>query len=228
MTNYDSDGSLENEWDEPGDLAWREVDWEHYLQEQDAGIRDYLDHYDALSGHAERLDEVARRMGWAQLADESETDDADDGNPQEDSAPDSEWEPYTLHRNPVYIATRALHLSLTATWEKLAADPASVPPPLGIALLATFNRGYEQALLATQALDLGDYGLAVCLFKRALRELNTALAHLDAGADPGRRSLAAYRDYALPRLFDLREIWLRVMHECRGELGPDAGEESRE
>ena len=30
--------------------------------------------------------------------------------------------------------------------------------------------------------------------------------------------MAAFREDALPRLFDLREIWLRVMSECRSEL----------
>jgi hypothetical protein len=30
--------------------------------------------------------------------------------------------------------------------------------------------------------------------------------------------VAAYREDALPRLFDLREIWLRIIHECREEL----------
>jgi hypothetical protein len=28
----------------------------------------------------------------------------------------------------------------------------------------------------------------------------------------------AYRECALVRLFDLREIWLRVVNECREEL----------
>lgn len=231
MTNFNSEGTFENEWDEPGELAWREIDWELYLQEQDGAVREYLSHYDALATHAERLDEAARRMGWEQMAKEAEAaaenTPADEGR-EDAPEPEADWEPYTLHKNPVYIATKALHLSLTQNWAQLAAGSGQVPPPLGIALLTTLNRGYEQSLLATQAVDLGDYGLAVCLFKRALRELNSSLAHLDAGAGGQSHGLADYRRYALPRLFDLREIWLRVLNECREELGPGADEENGE
>lgn len=223
MINYNSDGSIENEWDEPGDLAWREVDWELYLDEQDESIRDYLTRYDSLMGNVDRLDEVARLMGWEQMAESAEEAGPPDRNapPDDDSLPESGWEPYTLHKNPVYISTKALYLGLTKTWEQLASSQAHVPPPLGIVLLATLNRGYEQSLLAIQALDLGDYGLAVCLFKRALRELNLTLGHIESGLAGKDEACVSYREYALPRLFDLREIWLRVMNECREELGPD-------
>ena len=62
---------------------------------------------------------------------------------------------------------------------------------------------------------MGDYTLAICLFKRALRELNLTLARLSQ-PDVAETQLAIrYREYAMPRLFDLREIWLRVMNECR-------------
>jgi hypothetical protein len=36
----------------------------------------------------------------------------------------------------------------------------------------------------------------------------------------------AYREETLPRLFDLREIWLRVIAECREELDRPVDEES--
>ena len=112
-------------------------------------------------------------------------------------------------------------MSLLAHWERVAAQPNRVPAALGITLQALLYRGNEQALQAVQALEMGDYTLAVCLFKRALRELNLTLARLSE-PDVAETPLAVrYREYAMPRLFDLREIWLRVMNECRATGAED-------
>src|SRR5690606_31699027 len=87
-----------------------------------------------------------------------------------------------------------------------------------LAFHASLYRGEEQAMLAIQALDFGDYAMAISLFKRSLRELNRSFSLLSPVAVEHSRALAAFRDEAFPRLFDLREIWLRVMNECRDEL----------
>lgn len=215
MTNQDSDGLFENDWDDRGELAWTEADWERYLTEQETAIRQYQKHYDELVGSGERVDEAARRMGW-ELNDSVIGDSADDEDDSADDAFDDDWEPYTLHRNPVYIATRALYASLLSEWERNAAQSAQVPSPIGMVVQTSLHRGNEQALHAIQSLEMGDYTLALCFFKRALRELNTTLSrvnHPEVAASP---ALTQFRDFALPRLFDLREIWLRVMNECRG------------
>jgi len=215
MTNSDSDGLFENDWEDRGELAWTEADWMKYLGEQDTAVRDYLKHYDQLAAVTDRIDEVARRMGW-ELASVPETEAEEAAAEAEaDEVFAGDWDPYTLHRNPVYISSRALYLSLIAQWERVAAQPDRVPAALGITLQALLYRGNEQVLQAVQALEMGDYTLAVCLFKQALRELNHTLARLsqpDVAATP---LAMRYREYALPRLFDLREIWLRVMNECR-------------
>lgn len=216
MTNSDSDGLFDNDWEDRSELSWTEKDWQKYLSEQEEAVRDYIKHYDQLSEATDRIDEVARRMGWemtestgvAELADDEDDEDDDDSF-------DGDWDPYTLHRNPVYIATRSLYLSLISHWERVAAQPDRVPAALGITLQASLYRGNEQVMQAVQALEMGDYTLAVCLFKLALKELNQTLARLSQ-PDVAANALAMrYREYALPRLFDLREIWLRVMNECR-------------
>ncbi|MGA3008562.1 MAG: hypothetical protein ABSE59_11795 [Opitutaceae bacterium] len=216
MKDFNSDSSPDGDWDERGELAWNEFDWENYLREQDDVIRRYLTLYESLKNQTERIDEVAHRMGWdqetwnAEETEETAAEPADLG--------DFDLEPYTVHKNPVFIATKALYLSLTHMWQHVASDPTRVAQPLALAFQTPLFRGEQHACLAIQALDLGDYAMAISLFKRALRELNNSLSLLDERAASRHRAVAAFRDDALPRIFDLREIWLRVMNECRSEL----------
>ncbi len=225
MSNYESNGPSDNEWDERGELAWNEFDWENYLRSQDDVIHRYLAFYEKLQGSPERLDEVAHQMGWDEESWSSDID-FEAGAPEagqtlEADAPGSgefDSEPYTLHKNPVFIATKAIYLSMKRPWERLADEPARVPQDLALRFHASLYRGEEQAMLAIQALDFGDYAMAISLFKRSLRELNQSLALISGQAESTSRSLKDYGESALPRLFDLREIWLRVMNECREEL----------
>ena len=215
MINSDSDGLFDNDWEDRGELAWTEADWMKYLGEQETAVRDYIKHYDQLGAAPDRIDEIARRMGWElSAAPETAAEDAA-AEAEADEVFAGDWDPYTLHRNPVYISSRALYLSLISHWERVAAQPDRVPPALGITLHALLYRGHEHVLQAVQALEMGDYTLAVCLFKRALQVLNQTFARLgepDVAATP---LALRFREYAMPRLFDLREIWLRVMNECR-------------
>ncbi len=227
MSNFEPDGPSDNDWDERGDLAWNEFDWEKYLREQDDVIHRYLAYYETLREHPERIDEVAHMMGWDEESWSSDSADISsrDNNGSETAADaatgdlnDFNSEPYTLHKNPIFIATKAIHLSLKRSWERIAPDAEKVPQPLALALHSSIYRGEEQAMLAIQALDFGDYAMAISLFKRALRELNQSFAHLGMPAVAKLPAVARFAEDALPRLFDLREIWLRVMNECRDEL----------
>lgn len=224
MSNFESEGPSENEWDDRGELAWNEFDWENYLRGQDEVVLKYLGFYDKSKSKPDRIDQVAHQMGWDL---ESWSSDDDDDDVAEGDAPaksdDGEGDyddsdPYTLHKNPIFIATKAIYLSLKRSWEKQAVDPAKVPQPLALAIHSSLGRGEEQATLAIQALDFGDYAMAISLFKRALRELNHTFSLLADRKLDSCRSVAAMREDVTPKLFDLREIWLRVMGECRDEL----------
>ena len=231
MSDFESDSFPENDWDECGDLVWNEFDWERYLREQNDVLHRYLGHYERLRGHPECIDEVAHLMGWDadQLgADAIEgnglsKDDRDETHGLGGSGP---IEPYTLHRNPDFIATKAIYLSLQRSWERLASDAAKVPQPLALSVLSSLFRGEEQAVRGVQALDLGDYAMAISLFKRDLEELNRTLALIVGPIPSERPAFVAWREDAIPRLFDLREVWLRVINECREELGRRVDDES--
>jgi hypothetical protein len=227
MSNFDSDGTQDNEWEDRGDLAWNEFDWERYLREQDDAVHRYLGFYEACKNTSDRIDAVAELMNWG-------GSDDDESKPEIASAQDHDDEEtdfaegsdvYTLHKNPIFISTRALYLGLRRHWELAAGDSNKVPQPLAIALLTSLHRGEDQAVQAIHALDFGDYAMAVSLLKRALSSLNSTLALLNDRSAMVHRTVANYREMALPRLFDLREIWLRVVHECREELQrPTEGE----
>ncbi|WP_438482831.1 hypothetical protein [Oleiharenicola lentus] len=224
MTNSESDGLFDNDWEDRGELAWTEADWIKYLDEQEESVRNYIKRYDKLADAPDRVDEVARQMGW-ELSLDAQTDDeaAAEELEAEEMLAGGDWDPYTLHRNPVYIASRALYVSLISHWERVAAQPDRVPAALAITLQSALYRGNDQMTHAVQALEMGDYTLAVCLFKRALSVLNTTLARLSAPDVASTPLAVRYREYALPRLFDLREIWLRVMNECRASAESDDG-----
>jgi hypothetical protein len=210
---------FENDWDERRELSWTEADWEQYLAEHETAVRDYVKHYEQLPTAPDRIDEVARRMGWDMQPDDTAAGNPDLDTNAEDDADipgfDEDFDLYTVHRNPVHIATKALYVGLIANWERIAVHPERIHPAVGLAVAASLYRGREHALQAVQSLDMGDYSLAICFFKRALRELNDTLARLNGSTESDGGLLARYREFAMPRLFDLREIWLRVMAECR-------------
>lgn len=222
MSNFDSGGGADNPWDERGELAWNEFDWERYLREQDEIVERYLGFYEAATG-PDRIDEVAEKMHWGE--DDWSEDSADDSD---DDHEDDDDDVYTLHKNPIFVATKALHLGLHRSWQKIASDPAEVPQPLALSLAAALHRGEENAVQAIHALDFGDYAMAISLFKRALGSLNGTLALLNADNALRHPAVQAWRDASLPRLFDLREIWLRVIGECREELQRPVDDEDDE
>ena len=219
MSDFDPDNLSENEWEENGDLAWNEFDWERYLREQDRSIDRYLGFYEALKAGPERIDEVADRMGWDRT-------DAEEGeereNPEKTVFSD---EIYTLQKNPVFIATKALFLSVRRSWMSAASQPGRIAQPLALSFLASIHDCEGQAVMAIHALDFGDYAMAVCLFKRALAGLNGCFADLDSGTPGSPGILEAWRDDLRTRLFDLREIWLRVISDCREDSSRPADEE---
>ncbi|MEK9632625.1 MAG: hypothetical protein VW622_02185, partial [Opitutae bacterium] len=63
--------------------------------------------------------------------------------------------------------------------------------------------------------DLGDYLLAVCHLKKAHAALNESLRINRLFSHQNEGVFEEYLKETNLRLHDLREIWLRVMHDCR-------------
>lgn len=227
MSNFDSDASFEGDWDEKGGLVWNEFDWKEYLREHDREIARFLTIYNSLKDQPDHLDETARQMGW-ELDDWSVSLDGDDdplapvdmeGEMPPDEADFEDADPYTLHKHPVYIVTRALHEYLRRSWEHFMLQiQQNMPAQLAWTFANSLHRSELFSILALQSLDLGDFALAVCHLKTALTALNQAMSALQRLTHRNPRFLTLFRHEMMIRIFDLREVWLRVIHDCREEV----------
>lgn len=221
MSDFNPDNPSDSEGDDDlGGLAWTEFDWERYLREQDDVIHRYIGFYELTGDAPDRLEKVARHMGWAFEGEADDEDDTDD-----DSDDDDDIEPYTIHKNCIYVATKAIFLKLTREWERMAGDAKNVPQPLAVAFTGALGRAESHAVLAAHALDFGDFAMAVSLYKRAHAAISRAISMLDENAGRPAAALAQYRERAVPMLFDLREITLMMMRDCRKEIDSPAADD---
>ena len=221
-----SDGN----WDDsPSEPAWGESQWRKYLHGSDRDTAKFLSIYNSLKDKPNHLDEVAVQMGW-DAEDISLTD--------EFSAPESENEgegetpfdahdaPYTLHRHPVIVVTRALYRYLHQSWEHYMAHSQNyLSPQLCWNYANSLHQAEMNVLLSIQAIDLGDFGLTICHLKNSLSALNQTLNILSQLTHPNAAFLEGFRNEARIRLFDLRELWIRVMGDCRHECQRRPGEQ---
>lgn len=208
----------EGDWDDfPDEPNWSESQWRNYLKGSDRDSARFLSIYNSLKDTPGHLEEVAALMGWdvedMSLTNEFGPLDLDDSN-----FDDGEGTPYTLHRHPVFVVSRALYRYLHRSWEHFMGHSDSrISPRFCWQYADSLHRAEVNVLLSVQALDLGDFGLTICHLKNALSALNQTLALLNRLAHPNQEYLEAFRHEMHIRLFDLRELWIRVMDDCRAE-----------
>lgn len=226
MSQFNYDGFSEGDWDEREEFAWSEKDWQQYLQSHHSEVNRFQRIYNTLKEEPGHIDEVAHLMGWDRedwslTGEEDDDDDATDANAdaRQEGPEEEDLDPYTLHRHPVYIFTHGLYQNLRQGFEQLMQEaPHLLDAASAWNFANSLHRGEMNAIMALQSQDLGDFALTVCHLKNALSALNQSLATLQAM--PARRSLTVdiFRRDATIRLFDLREVWLRVMGDCRDEI----------
>ncbi len=226
MTNFNFEGQPEGDWEDKGNLSWGEIDWKRFLHRQDKEISRFLRHYDDCPLPAiDRLDWVARQMGW-----DSEDwsvgdfpDDQDDLEPwsrsEDGGSEHPDTDPYTLHRHPVYIVTAGLFLQIRHIWRTvLKHNEQPMDALLGWEFAESLNEAQKQTLMAMQSMDMGDFMLCILHLKRAMRSLNLCMNLLPSVVE----AVSAgefIKQAILSRIFDLRDICIRVIQDCRGEEG---------
>ena len=222
MNDDFSDFEDESDWEDVPEPVWREFDWQRYLNESDGEIERFVQIYAGAKPVYDRLDQVARHMGWDSgdwsIEDTSFSADDRPDIPDAEQRGVEDYDPFTVHHHPVFIASRGLYLLMRREWESLfAAGLAPVDPKVSWMLARSLHEGEMAAILATQAVEMGDVELAVCHFKAMLCELNRSLSILPEPEGGRSRKVRSADRVLRGALFDLREIALRVIYECRDE-----------
>ncbi len=239
---HDFEHFSDSEWEDRGELSWTEFDWQQYLKQNEKEIARFLTLYLQFKGRPDHLDEVARLMGWGEQDWAPGTEDSPAATPKigtgappaatanlPSDAPTPEAESddeledlphtYTIHKHPVFIATRGLNQYLNHVWELFIAsgNDLGVNTSLAWKFAASLHAGELNSVMAIHALDLGDFTLTICHLKNALNAVNHSLSLLHALPLGGNTAHSQFFREVQATLFDLREIWLRVMSDCRVE-----------
>lgn len=219
MSSFNYDSSPEGDWEDRGEISWNEFDWQQFLLRQHKEVSRFISLYEQNLSRTDRLDHVAGLMGWERedwSVGEGFDDEDDDlsASNQDDGLQESD--PYTLHRHPVFVVTAGLIMQLRFFWEAtFTQDVASLGAPLAWRAATSTAMIERQVILMIQAVDMGDFLLAVCHGKLGLRALNESLALVDS--IPGEGEFEHFAEAMRIRLFDTREVCLRVMTDCREE-----------
>ena len=220
MSQYDFENNHDGEWEDNGEVAWNEADWQKFLRNADKEISTFITAYNNVSDEPERIDETAAIMGW-QRDDWSSLDEELDEETMKQMRPVEmeelrKMDPYTIHRHPIYISAIGLYAYLRNSWEHyMRNNREQSAPHLTWSYCSSLAEGERHAILASNCLDLGDYLLAVCHFKKAHAALNESLRLNRLFTHQTEKVFQKYQKESNMRLHDLREIWLRVMHDCR-------------
>ena len=229
MNNYNFEGQPDGDWEDRGDLSWEEYDWQQYLVRHEEEVEKFIDLYNHLKDQPDHIDEVAHQMGW-DAEDWSIGDGADEdylipGSELEDSEEDEEegpeaFDPYTLLRHPVYVVVRGLYRYLRRMWShyQIGGDVSLSTSKVAWVYAQLLSDGEMHAAMALQSLDMGDYQLAVCQIKLALDDMNRTFSILPALLSKHTPDEQLMEQEIRIRLFDMREICLRVMTDCREEI----------
>ena len=121
MSQYEFDGNNDGEWEDNGDIAWNEADWQKFLRKSDKEISRFIAAYNKSKEAPDRLDAIASIMGW-QNEDWASIDDVKWMRNRCDSSSSGHGGQAhgSLHPPPPHLHfTSALYSYLRNAWEHL-------------------------------------------------------------------------------------------------------------
>ncbi|MDQ6654495.1 MAG: hypothetical protein M3Y80_01590 [Verrucomicrobiota bacterium] len=211
-------------YDQEGDRAWNEYDWERFLQQQDHKTEQYMELLEKYLDHPQRDQIIAREMGWTQLlngdewTEELETSLEEDADGADEEEEEEERDAFGLpigsfENHSLYRAAFALTVWIDQVFDEqnsLQSEPAAVK-------LATHSALASAKLAAALSdEDVDELGMTIAYLKRALKAITTSM---EAAAQMGSEQLITPAQQAVlrRRLFQVRDGIITLMGEYRSE-----------
>lgn len=223
MKSFDFENFSENDWDEKGELLWNEFDWSRYIQDSNILISKFTALYLNNFQEDNRLDVTASQLPWqasewlwsntnSQEAVETMfLDSIEDIDDESDSFKDI----LATHRHPLFIGMTALCFVIAMLLEDYVDNNSNIDGKYLLKLTNSFHKIELNAILAIHAFDIGDCSLSISYCKISFDPLNQALDLTSSIQEIIGNTLATKIKTIL---FDIREVLLRLITNCRAEI----------
>ena len=187
-----------NEGDEGCSFSLSEKDWHSYLLAIDSEIAKFFKLFIQTRHISNHLDLVFTMMKWRRVIFTNERSDDD-------------VEVVTFHKNPVYIASRAILFFIEKLWDFLLQKCPNVTPSLCWEFAKLINTVKDEMLCGVVGVDSCDFLLSVCHFKNLVAAIDKIFLLVNRLPDLPDDLQGFYKDIQTA-LFDIRELaWQSIM-----------------
>lgn len=194
-------------------VTWKEKEWHRYINESNADVGNFynlLIKYKDISNH---LDVVFAKMSWLGISNKKsfqcEENDGDVFFYGEESL--------SIHKSPIFIATRGLMFFLEKICDILVANINDLDVKVFWKFSKAIGNIKENMFIGIYLIDVGELWPAICHFKMVMDSANLALGLLN-GLHSESQVCGKFIDDFRAGIFDIRELAWKSIAFCRDEL----------
>lgn len=238
MEDFDSNYYSEGEFDDSDELCWDEYRWQLFLMKRKVELAYFKKLYHDLRNEKLTWESLMKEMGWVVELNEENLSNEEldpeskqlslggnavfieitseivpiDGEANNYSEIEDFYDPYTVHKHPLYVITEGIIGYIHEKYERLLrTKPQLLTGVLSWNIAKLLGHIRSEAISAFHAMDEGDYTLTVAHLKQCVAWINDFMKMLAQIQLKKSITLKKIR-YAA---FDLRDVYIKAMTDCR-------------
>ncbi|MDR2779037.1 MAG: hypothetical protein LBB16_01990 [Puniceicoccales bacterium] len=183
-------------------FSLNEKDWRSYLAAIDTETGKFFKLFIESRHISNHLDMIFAAMQWRKIIFTSNRLDSGDS-----------IEIVTFHKNPVYIASKAIFFFMEKIWDISISEGKSLTITTCWHFAKLINAMQKEMFGGIASIDSCEYVLAVCHFKNVMAVVNDAMFSLRKLPPIGGKAAGFIHDFAVS-LFDVRELAWQSISLC--------------